>query len=281
MSFNRLPALVVSVLAASVGVCTLRAEAASAVATDWQTAHAARVRLVAAGGPTPGKPLTAAVEIELAEGWKTYWRFPGDAGGVPPAFDWNGSNNARPQVLYPAPKRFSDRSGDTVGYKGTVVLPVTIAVADPSKPVGLKLKLEYGICKEICVPAEATLALDLPAGFGAPEPAEVVAALARVPGPPGEGKPAVTAQTFTLDGATPQIAFTARFMSSLDHADAFVEVDDGTFVPLPRKVGIGRDRTQDFVVELAPAEAADLKGKTLIVTLVSDDGQSETRIAIP
>ena len=39
----------------------------------------------------------------LAEGWKTYWRMPGDA-GVPPLFDWAGSTNvATIKVLYPGP----------------------------------------------------------------------------------------------------------------------------------------------------------------------------------
>src|SRR5436309_312013 len=75
----------------------------------------------------------AGVELQLPEGWKTYWRTPGDAGGVPPTFDWSKSDNlASVKVLYPAPKRFSDRAGDTVGYKGTVVFPVEVIPKDAS-----------------------------------------------------------------------------------------------------------------------------------------------------
>ena len=49
------------------------------------------------------KAYLAGVEITLAEGWKTYWRTPGDA-GVPPLFDWTGSTNvAAIKVRYPAP----------------------------------------------------------------------------------------------------------------------------------------------------------------------------------
>ncbi len=95
-------------------------DAAAEIASPWVDGHSSRVRLV--GGAS-----LVGIEIELPEGWKTYWRTPGEAGGVPPAFDWSGSKNlASAQVLYPAPKRFSDSSGDTVGYKGTIVLPVLL-----------------------------------------------------------------------------------------------------------------------------------------------------------
>ena len=69
----------------------------------------------------------AFVEIMLEPGWKTYWRTPGDAGGLPPAFDWSKSTNlAQAEVLYPAPRRFTDRSGHTIGYEGGLVLPVVL-----------------------------------------------------------------------------------------------------------------------------------------------------------
>ena len=69
------------------------------------------------------------------------------------------ANLAAATVLYPAPKRFSDRAGDTVGYKGTVVFPVRLTAKDPGKPIDLRLSLEYGVCKEICIPAEAALSI--------------------------------------------------------------------------------------------------------------------------
>lgn len=256
------------------------AAAAEPIASDWQPAHAAKARLLVAGG-TSGQPLTAAVEIALDDGWKTYWRFPGDAGGVPPAFDWAGTTNATPQVLFPAPKRISDRAGDTVGYKGDVLLPVRLGAVDPKQPTGLRLKLEYGICKEICVPAEATLALDLPAGFGAEIPPSLVAALAHVPGPASERTPSVVSHDFVLSGDTPKLAFEARYPGGGSHADAFVEASGGAAVALPRKDGPMHDGRQRFVIDLSRDEAADVKGKTLTVTLVSEAGQSETSFNVP
>ena len=59
---------------------------------------------------------------------------PGEAGGVPPSFDWSKSTNLESaQVLYPAPKRFTDKAGDTVGYKGTVLFPVRLKPKDASQ----------------------------------------------------------------------------------------------------------------------------------------------------
>ena len=41
------------------------------------------------GAPPKGTYL-GALRLTLKDGWKTYWRAPGDA-GIPPQFDWNGS----------------------------------------------------------------------------------------------------------------------------------------------------------------------------------------------
>ena len=118
-------------------LCTLAPAAAAAGArVRWAEGHNSRARLIAG---TAGRGI-AGVELQMPEGWKTYWRNPGDAGGVPPSFDWSKSENlAGAKVLYPAPKRFTDRAGDTVGYKGTVVFPVRLDAQGPGKPIDLRL----------------------------------------------------------------------------------------------------------------------------------------------
>ena len=64
------------------------------LASPWVELNTARVRLLAgpARSAKAAKSYLAGVEITLADGWKTYWRMPGDA-GVPPNFDWAGSTN--------------------------------------------------------------------------------------------------------------------------------------------------------------------------------------------
>src|SRR5215470_3248851 len=135
---------------------------APAQASAWSELLNARARLIGGAPATPGaKSYLAGVEIALDEGWKTYWRMPGDA-GVPPNFDWSGSSNvAAVTVLYPAPRRMSEPAADTVGYKHEVLFPVEVVPKDASQPVHLALALEFGVCREICIPAEAKLSLAL------------------------------------------------------------------------------------------------------------------------
>lgn len=109
----------------------------------------------------------AGVEMFLAPGWKTYWRVPGDA-GVPAEFVWENSTNlASAEVMWPAPKRFQDITGKSIGYKKHVVFPVKIKAVKADKPVDVDLRLYYAVCSDICVPARASLALRLEPKTGA------------------------------------------------------------------------------------------------------------------
>ena len=152
-------------------------------ASPWAEQHASRVRLVAARARMPQGHYLAGLEIVLDDGWKTYWRNPGD-GGVPPSFDWAGSANvAAIKVLYPAPMRLPEANGISIGYKHAVLLPIEVTPQDPAKPIALKLALEFGVCRDICIPATATLDIAIPPGPKGAPPPELVAALERVPRP--------------------------------------------------------------------------------------------------
>jgi DsbC/DsbD-like thiol-disulfide interchange protein len=243
-------------------------------ATDWVEGHSSRARLIAGSG-------MAGVEVQMPEGWKTYWRNPGDAGGVPPSFDWSKSENlASATVLYPAPKRFSDRAGDTVGYKGTVVFPVRLTAKDPAKPIDLRLSLEYGVCKEICIPAEASLSLEVAPETRSEVPDELAAALRQVPAPEAErraGDPILRRVVSELGAAKPSIVLEAEFPSGTEHADIFIEAPNGLFVPLPKKTAEDGSGHATFTVDLTDdVDLQALKGQKLTATLVSDSGQAET-----
>src|SRR5262245_19051661 len=104
-------------------------------ASAWAELPASRVRLVAGGAG--GGVYRVGVEIVMAEGWKTYWRTPGDA-GVPPTFDWSGSGNlGAVTVFYPTPMRMEEAGGEVIGYKNAVVFPVDVKPQDASRPVAL------------------------------------------------------------------------------------------------------------------------------------------------
>ena len=126
---------------------------AHAVESPWVMGPQADTRLLA---DRAKDAIRAGVEINLKPDWKTYWRYPGDA-GVPPRFDWTGSDNlAAVDLKWPAPQRFVDESGaKSIGYHGHVVFPLVVRPLDPTRPVKLKLKFDFAVCEKLCVPAKA------------------------------------------------------------------------------------------------------------------------------
>ena len=148
----------------------------------WDGDSRAAARLVAASSRGEGANLVhrAGAEIKLAPGWKTYWRYPGDS-GIPPQFDFAASDNVKSAtVLWPAPQRFTDADGSIIGYKNHVLFPLHVVPRDPSKPVTLRLALDYAICEKVCIPAHAKAEIVLGKQAGAGE-AAVTAAEALVP----------------------------------------------------------------------------------------------------
>ena len=128
--------------------------AANAARSDWSAADRAQLRLLLAA-PEAGR-IAGGVEIVLEPGWHTYWRTPGEA-GVPPMFDFSGSENvAAVEVLYPAPERFDDGASVSLVYKDEVVFPVEITPLDPSRPIILRVDASFGVCREVCIPTQTS-----------------------------------------------------------------------------------------------------------------------------
>lgn len=133
--------------------------AVAADASAWDGDQRAAVRLIA--GAQRGALHHAGIEIRLAPGWKTYWRYPGDS-GIPPRFDFSNSTNVKSvTVRYPAPHRLTDESGTSIGYKGGVVFPLDIVPQDAAQPVMLAVKADYAVCEKICIPAEGKAELSV------------------------------------------------------------------------------------------------------------------------
>ena len=158
----RLHLLPILAAASLFGAASSAAIAADASPWDDDLQSAARLIAAQAHNESGGRVFRAGVEIKLKEGWKTYWRYPGDS-GVPPVLDFSKSQNVKSvTVLYPAPTRFPDGAGgNSIGYKGDVILPLHVVPQDAGKPVTLDLKLDYAVCEKLCVPAEAKLELML------------------------------------------------------------------------------------------------------------------------
>jgi len=125
--------------------------------------NAARVALLPGYLHTDGA-IRAGVQIDLAPGWKTYWREPG-SNGIAPEFDWSGSTNvADVQIHWPVPEIMTYEGDETIGFAHQVVLPLTVTPIDVAMPVDLQLALDFGVCEKVCVPWTATTSERL--GYG-------------------------------------------------------------------------------------------------------------------
>jgi suppressor for copper-sensitivity B len=141
--------------------------AAFAAASDWVRHPEIALRLVAANSGTGTQGAVGlGLEMQLAPGWKTYWRSPGDA-GLPPTIDWAGSDNlANAALRFPVPERFTLFGLETYGYGGTVILPIEAALHTPGEALRVRAGVDVLVCEVVCIPYRAELALDLAAGPG-------------------------------------------------------------------------------------------------------------------
>lgn len=152
-------ALVSCVITALVG-----STAQAADESPWNEDVRSAIRLIAGSNKADDAELRAGIEVKLRPGWKTYWRYPGDS-GVPPHFDFSGSENLKKaDVLFPAPHLFTDETGQSLGYKDTVIFPVVVSPQQAGKPVRLRVKVDYAVCEKLCVPAEGRAELTLVTG---------------------------------------------------------------------------------------------------------------------
>ncbi|MEM8823793.1 MAG: protein-disulfide reductase DsbD domain-containing protein [Pseudomonadota bacterium] len=146
--------------------------------------HALTATLLTAENGVAGETLSAGLKLDLDEGWKTYWRSPGEV-GLPPVLDWSGSDNIVDVALaYPAPDRFIAFDIQNFGYGDQVVFPLTVTLADGTAPARLDMRADLLVCADICIPETVALSLDLPAGGGIDvASAEILSDwVARVPG---------------------------------------------------------------------------------------------------
>lgn len=115
-----------------------------------------------------------ALELVLEPGWKTYWRSPGET-GIPPSFDWSGSENmGKVTIHWPRPQVIESAGEASLGYHDRLVLPIRIAPQAEGRPIRLAGSVEFGLCRDICVPAH--VALD-PAPAGAEADPAILRAL--------------------------------------------------------------------------------------------------------
>jgi thiol:disulfide interchange protein DsbD len=234
----------------------------SAFAQPVKTTHL-EAELVAQGEAAPGSDTYVALVQTLEPGWHSYWRNPGSAGEAT-KLQWTLPQgwSAGP-IVWAAPKRIPVGPLVSFGYEGKVVLPVPIHVpadATPGSRQTLKAEASFLVCKEICIPAQASLAVDLVvSSTPAPDPRGgpmVADALAATP------KPAGLAAALVREAGKVRLAVTGAALKAAPITQAFFFPFDPTAIDpaAEQAVDLGPDGLTLTLKPQAGAAATPLSG---------------------
>ena len=265
-----------------VALLFVSADVVAAESGAWHEGEFARARLISSVAAVGDREeLRLGLQFRIQSGWKIYWRTPGDA-GFPPQPEWSdGENLASVNMRWPAPLRFTIFGLQTLGYDDDVIFPLDVRPEHPGQAIAVRASIPYLICKEICVPETATVALNLPAGPAQPTIlANPIARFdARVP---GDGTLAgLSIQRASLEASGDEVTITveAQALSPFVAPDLYVEG--------PEQVGFGapviqlRDGGQRAVIKATGIgiDYAALTNTGLTLTLV--DGVRAMEQTIP
>ena len=135
------------------------------------TAHAIRLHtqaelLLDAEMARPGETVTAAVRLQMAPHWHTYWRNPGESGGAT-KIKWTLPEGVTAgDIQWPVPEKYLFASLTTYVYHNEVVLLVPLTIANGRQPglAPIKARISWLECEEQCVPGSAEVAANLEIG---------------------------------------------------------------------------------------------------------------------
>ncbi len=154
------------------------------------TKHARAELLSQDTAAVPGKELLVGIHFKLEPGWHIYWVNPGDS-GQPPSFTWQlPAGWSAGEIRWPRPERMqSSPILADYGYHDDVLLMVPMKVAAEQKTgqaVDLQADAKWLVCREVCIPEKAQLALKIPIAKATTESASApwfTAAHQKVPKP--------------------------------------------------------------------------------------------------
>ena len=135
-----------------------------AISSDWSVSETSKLRLISPYSQNDGKNLLIGLEYEMEPGWKTYWKSPGD-GGFAQSISWQNSTNIKNvNILWPTPVEFEILGLTSLGYQNDIIFPLEIELEDELQNTFLNLHVTFLICKDVCIPGDATVFLEIPFG---------------------------------------------------------------------------------------------------------------------
>ena len=113
----------------------------------------------------PEKSFTVAIRLRMDPEWHTYWKNSGDS-GFATQIEWELPEGFQAgEIQWPYPERVV--VGGIVSYAFHNEAWLLTQISTPKKlppTLVIKAKVSWLMCKEICIPGEATLSLTLPPG---------------------------------------------------------------------------------------------------------------------
>lgn len=130
-----------------------------------KTEHVTAELVAQASAVQRGQPVQIGLRLQHIPHWHTYWRNPGDS-GLPTTLSWTlPDGGSASDIQWPAPQRLPLGPLVNYGYEGELLLPLSYtapANAQPGSTLRLQAAATWLVCRDICIPENATLNLALP-----------------------------------------------------------------------------------------------------------------------
>ena len=182
-------------------------------------------------GADAGKTVWLGLQLTHQKDWHTYWKNSGDS-GLPTTLQWSlPSGVTAGDIAWPLPKKIPIGNLANYGFDGTVLLPVPLTItpdfkaAAANNTIEVKLKANWLVCRQECIPEEGEFALTIPV----------------------KGSTAISSAAFTT-------AWAAQPRPMLDHAgvlpDSSVQIKGNTIELSVQGLPVAlRGKTLDFFPE--------------------------------
>lgn len=212
--------------------------------------------------PVEGK-VRLLLDVTPSEGWKTYWRTPGD-GGFRPVIAWE--TQVKTQWHWPRPVRFDSAGFSSVGYDRRVVFPLEVSTGELQR---LRGKLTLSLCSNLCVVNTFPLDINLVSGPSADFSDAWDNAMNAVP--PQNGTLAVKSITTDNDSLTVKLTSPEGW----SQPDLFTDNPTGANLSAPQTEILGDTLTARFSVSDMQGKPLDASWLQQIPLLISNGAQSQ------
>ena len=236
---------------------------------------AVQTRIVAASHQDSSEMQLFGWEAKLSEGWKAYWRSPGEAGL--PVRVFRGETEV--ELLYPYPERFDLFGLETYGYSKQVILPFYLNTPDTGV---VEVRADFMVCKDICIPFTAHYSLqgDVASLASSSHDIRFDAWLQKVPDRDTATKANLGIEAVQVKGVQgmQKLVVDVRADHTLENADLLVEVGDAFHFGTP-EVHLLEDGTRARIVvgAMAARGAPNLKGQEARFTFSDGAGNAIDR----